>query len=46
MRDNILAAAFLLASFLDVPLPGEEEEIASETKGCAWYLLSFHALRE
>ena len=29
IRDNILAAAFLLASFLDVPLPEEEQGIMS-----------------
>lgn len=27
IRDNILAAAFLFASFFEVPLPGEEQEI-------------------
>lgn len=27
IRDNILAAAFLLASFLDVPLPEEKQQI-------------------
>lgn len=31
IRDNIFAAAFLLASFLEVPLPGEEQEIE---RGC------------
>lgn len=29
IRDNILAAAFLLASFLDVPLPRDELKIMS-----------------
>ncbi len=27
IRDSILAAAFLFASFFEVPLPGEEQEI-------------------
>lgn len=29
IRDNILAAAFLLASFLEVPLPGGNPEISN-----------------
>lgn len=32
IRDNILAAAFLLASFLDVPLPMDELEVISHVE--------------